>query len=81
VCGMREIVFRSLAGAVAALFLVAAALMAKQDPDPSILLIAGLGLLFAAYAALGEYKIRGLLKLIGAKDNSSRRSGGDPFGA
>jgi hypothetical protein len=76
---MREVVFRSLAGLAAALFLVGAVLMLKQGFDPAILVLGGIGLLFALYAALGEYKIRGLLRLIGAKDNTSQKSGGGKF--
>lgn len=73
---MREAVFRTLAGVLAFLFLIVAVLMLKKEEEWTVLvMMSAIGLLFALYAALGEYKIRWLLKLIGAKDNTSQKSG------
>ena len=73
---MREAVFRTLAGMLAFLFLVAAVLMLKKEEEwVALVMMSAIGLLFALYATFGEYKIRWLLKLIGAKDNTSQKSG------
>lgn len=52
----------------------------KQGFDPAILMPDGIGPLFALDAAPGEYKIRGPLRLIGAKDNTPQKNGGGEFG-
>lgn len=77
---MREAVFRSLAGLIAALAVLAVVLMARQGFNPDIIPIALFGVFFGLYAALGEYRIRWFLGLIGAKDTTSQKSGGGKLG-
>ncbi|VTR93391.1 unnamed protein product [Gemmata massiliana] len=77
---MKRVVFRSLGLLVGVLFLFGTGLMVRDERYKDAVLTGGLGLLFTAYGALGEYKIRGLLGLIGAKDGSSQRSGRGKFG-
>jgi len=71
---LRPIIFRALAGIASVLFLFGAVLMAKDDAGGAVL-TGALGLLFGAYAALVEYRIRWALRLLGAKDNTSQKTG------
>lgn len=77
---MKSVVFRSLGLLVGVLFLFGTALMVRDERYLDAVPMGGLGLLFTAYGALGEYRIRGLLGLLGAKDGSSQKSGRGTFG-
>ncbi|VTR92109.1 unnamed protein product [Gemmata massiliana] len=76
---MSSTFFRLMAGLIGAFGLFVTIMMAREGLKADLLLGVLFALFFLSYAVLGEYKLRWLLMLLGAKDQSSKRSGRGNF--